>query len=147
MRATIARIGLLCLLAGCVGTPPEVVTLREAEVWVGRSQTPPGPDVAWEPATLPDRWMAERRRVALGGWYRMRLPRPEPGAETWGLLARVYPNAAFFVNGIEVGRGGRMEPGPEAARANERVDLHGLRQTLDRDRSERCDLDVAFSEL
>jgi hypothetical protein len=48
-----------------------------------------------------------RHRADQGGTAP--LPRPASLAESWGLLARVYPNAAFFVNGVEVGRGGRME--------------------------------------
>jgi hypothetical protein len=43
-------------------------------------------------------------------------------------------------------RGGRVEPGPLRARSGECVDLHRLRQALDRDRAPGRDLDVAFGE-
>jgi len=44
-------------------------------------------------------------------------------------------------------RGGRVEPGSLRAGARERVDLHRLRQALDRDRPPGFDLHVAFDEL
>ena len=44
-------------------------------------------------------------------------------------------------------RGGSVEPGPLRARSGERVDLHGVRQALDRDRPPGRDLHVAFGEL
>ena len=44
-------------------------------------------------------------------------------------------------------RGGSVEPGPLRARSGERVDLHGVRQALDRDRPSGDDLHVAFGEL
>ena len=42
---------------------------------------------------------------------------------------------------------GCMEPGPQRARAGERVDLNGIRQALDRHRAPGRDLNVAFGEL
>jgi hypothetical protein len=44
-------------------------------------------------------------------------------------------------------RGGRVEPGPQRARSGERIDFHGLRQSLDRDRPPDRDLHIAFGEL
>ena len=44
-------------------------------------------------------------------------------------------------------RGGRVEPGPLRGRSGERVDLHRVRQALDRDRSPSRDLHVALGEL
>jgi hypothetical protein len=44
-------------------------------------------------------------------------------------------------------RGGRVEPGPLCARSGERVDVHGVGQTLDRDRAPGRDLHVALGEL
>ncbi len=44
-------------------------------------------------------------------------------------------------------RGGRVEAGPQGTRPGERVDLHRVRQALDRDRPPGRDLDVAFGEL
>jgi hypothetical protein len=43
-------------------------------------------------------------------------------------------------------RGG-VEPGPKRARCGERVDLHGVRQTLHHDRPTGRDLNVALGEL
>jgi signal transduction histidine kinase len=106
----LACSALAWLLLACAGAPAPVTQLREAELWIGESETPPGSDVAWTPVELPDRWLIDRRLTGLDGWYRIPVPRPAPGDETWSLLARVYPNAAFFVNGVEIGRGGRMEP-------------------------------------
>src|SRR5262245_52168159 len=98
------------LLMGCAPVPGSVTLLRKAELWIGASETPPAGDVAWKPVELPDRWLIDRRLTGLEGWYRIAVQRPAPDDEAWSVLARVYPNAAFYVNGVEIGRGGRMEP-------------------------------------
>jgi len=108
MRAAV--LGLAWLLAACAPISPEIVTLRDADLVVGPGNEPPPETAAWTRVGLPDRWLIDRRQRSLEGWYRIALPPRAPGAEAWAVLAAVYPNAAFYVNGVEIGRGGRMAP-------------------------------------
>ncbi len=101
---------VLLLASACGGGNPGP-PLTQAELWVGQSAQPPSDTARWQPVTLPDEWRNARRRIATEGWYRLRLPRPTPDAEPSALFVpRIYPNAAFYVNGVEIGRGGRMQP-------------------------------------
>jgi len=103
---------LLALSAvGCnTSDDARVVTYREAELWVGRSDQPPGNDASWERVPLLDRWELERRRRGTEGWYRLPAQAPPPGAAWAVFVPRVQPNASIHLNGVELGRGGHMTP-------------------------------------
>ncbi len=103
-------------LAGCSGAAQgDAVRLAEADLWIGRSATPPdetrvGPE-GWQRVDLPDNWHGARRQIALEGWYRFeRHLERTPGLLQGVYLPRASLNAQIFVNGVLVGQGGRVEP-------------------------------------
>jgi signal transduction histidine kinase len=109
--AVTASLAILLVFASGCGGPSRRIELTEAELRLGRSAQLPVGEAGWERVRLPDRWPLERRRIAVEGWYRLRVARPADPAEPWALFVpRIYPNGAFFVNGVAVGAGGRMQP-------------------------------------
>lgn len=99
-------------LAACrLPTDPEVVEVREAQLLLDASPTPPPADrPGWASRTLPDLWPAARRRVATHGWYRARVRLEAAPEALWAVyLPRVNMNAAVWVNGQLVGDGGRFD--------------------------------------
>ncbi len=106
-----ASLAIFLVLASACADHGRRVELTEAELWIGRAAQLPGDGAAWKPVRLPDRWPAERRRIAVEGWYRFAVAPPADQAEPWALFVpRIYPNGAFFVNGVAIGAGGRMQP-------------------------------------
>ena len=71
---------------------------------------PPSDKAAWQTIDLPDRWRVSRPVYAGGVWYRAEVNFAAAPATTWAVyLPRVLMNAEVWVNGVLVGRAGRMK--------------------------------------
>jgi len=114
-RATTVALWLLVAsqLLACADSSPEgapaVMTLSAGHFVLDAGASPPAPDAAWEPVTLPDLWGESRPGTAGLGWYRLafRPPTDAPPVDQWGvLLPKLESNAAVFVNDQWLGQGG-----------------------------------------
>lgn len=99
--------------AGVVALSPQkgAVSISDLEAVVSVSEQPPPDTAAWRPVRLPDRW-AENGRARSGTvWYRLRVHLDPAQRELWAFeVAYATMNSDLWVNGMLVGRAGRMEP-------------------------------------
>ena len=88
-----------------------VVSIDDLEAVVSVSEQPPPDTAAWRPVRLPDRWAENGRTRAGTVWYRLRVHvDPQPN-ELWAFeVAYATMNSDLWVNGMLVGRAGRMDP-------------------------------------
>ncbi len=71
---------------------------------------PPPAKAAWQTIDLPDRWRNSRPGYSGGVWYRGEVNFAAAPATPWAVyLPRVVMNAEVWVNGVLVGRAGRMK--------------------------------------
>lgn len=65
----------------------------------------------WQAVELPDDWRLQDRREASQVWYQFTLTLEESNSELWAVyLPGLTMNASVYINGEQVGAGGRFEP-------------------------------------
>ncbi len=86
-----------------------VQPLEQAEFRLDPATAPPAETRGWHPVALPDHWRNSRPDVYGQGWYRFHFRADNPGIELQAVyLPRISMNAAVFINGVEIGNGGRF---------------------------------------
>ncbi|MGQ0621964.1 MAG: histidine kinase [Panacagrimonas sp.] len=88
----------------------EPIQIVQVQVLADAAETPPADAAPWQATALPDRW--SRSRPGYGGtvWYRVVARFEKPPVEPWALmLPKVSMNADLWVNGVLMGRIGRMD--------------------------------------
>jgi signal transduction histidine kinase len=109
MRLLLGLVLFLALLAGA--RADAILTLDRAEFILADGARPPPDQAAWQAVALPDQWRV-RRPQATGerGWYRLRFQAPAGGHPLQAVyLAKLVMNAQVWLNGVEIGDGGRFE--------------------------------------
>ncbi|KRB18985.1 hypothetical protein ASE08_07215 [Rhizobacter sp. Root16D2] len=92
--------------------PKNVVSIADLEAVVSVSEQPPPDTADWRPVRLPDRWAENGRARAGTVWYRLRVHIDPGQRDLWAFeVAYATMNSDLWVNGMLVGRAGRMEPG------------------------------------
>lgn len=107
----LAAIGCLLLALWPAVPWAEPAQAIAAARFVLQDDATPPPDTApWTDVRLPDNWSATRREAQGIGWYRMEFtaaPGTPHGLAV--LVRRLSMNGEFFVNGVRVLSGGRMD--------------------------------------
>jgi len=87
------------------------ITLKQGELRLSDSATPPLAPDGWKPIKLPDQWDASRYngRGSGNGWYRFDLAAPPPRTLQGIYLPRLNMNAAVWFNGSLLGDGGSFD--------------------------------------
>lgn len=108
-----AAVILLCLaLVGWALVEPtrNEPLLADARFLLADDETPPADSRAWAPVTLPDNWSIHRPTAQGIGWYRLPLELgPAAPSRLAILVPRLSMNGEFFLNGVRVLSGGRMQ--------------------------------------
>lgn len=106
-----ARIPLFVLLLLYTGfaSANSTLELRQGEFIASSADTPPAPDAAWRPQTLPDIWRNSHDDGIENGWYRFHFAAPLDNTRVQAVyLPKLGMNAAVWINGMKIGDGGRM---------------------------------------
>jgi signal transduction histidine kinase len=104
---SVAQIALIPVPSHAGG---RVVDLTISDIVLNGSELPPPDSQAWQPQRLPDNWNLTRPGQGGLGWYRLRFELRSQPDELYAIFVRkLSMNAAFYVNGILLGSGGRFE--------------------------------------
>lgn len=109
MRRFIACVLACCLLLACtaaIAAPAQ--ELKQAELTLQASPSPPTDGDRWKPIALPDHWHNTRPDVYGEGWYRFKFDYNVSTHLQAVYLSRVSMNAEVFVNGNRIGDGGNF---------------------------------------
>ncbi|MGQ0529471.1 MAG: sensor histidine kinase [Panacagrimonas sp.] len=107
----------LCASSGLAAAPLVELLPGMAAVQIDQVQSlattrsdPPPDDAAWQATSLPDRWTLSRPAHVGTVWYRFTVRATDAPQSPVGLvLPKVSMNADFWINGMLMGRQGRMD--------------------------------------
>lgn len=99
----------LLVTSRAVAQPYQSITVNAADIVFDDGDRPPPDTARWTPQTLPDNWNLSRPGHGGFAWYRVTFDVPAtPHAQLAILVRKLSMNAAFHVNGVLVGSGGRF---------------------------------------
>lgn len=108
MRLLLGLALMLALLAEACADASQV--LDRADFLLDDCPRPPADMAPWQAVVLPDQWRVSRPgAVGERGWYRLRFRHVGDNQLQAVYLAKLVMNAQVWLNGVEIGDGGRFE--------------------------------------